>query len=209
MKDRFNLSLWAINHRQLVWFLMAMLIIVGSLSYTRLGRNEDPVFSIKTMLIQTKWPGATIDETMNQVTERIERKLQETPNIDYVRSFTTPGSSTIFVNLKGSTPASEVPNSWYQVRKKIGDIKSTLPQGVVGPFFNDEFGDTYGIIYAFTADGFSGRELMDYIEDIRSKLLQIPDVSKIDIIGNQEEKIYIEFSIRRLAGLGIKPPEFM
>jgi len=209
MKDRFNLSLWAINHRQLVWFLMAMLIIVGSLSYTRLGRNEDPVFSIKTMLIQTKWPGATIDETMNQVTERIERKLQETPNIDYVRSFTTPGSSTIFVNLKGTTPASEVPNSWYQVRKKIGDITGTLPQGVVGPFFNDEFGDTYGIIYAFTADGFSGRELMDYIEDIRSKLLQIPDVSKIDIIGNQEEKIYIEFSIRRLAGLGIKPPEFI
>lgn len=111
MKDRFNLSLWAINHRELVWYLMGILIIIGSLSYTRLGRNEDPVFAIKTMLVQTKWPGATIDETMNQVTERIEKKLQETPNIDYIRSFTTPGTSTIFVNLKGSTPPSEVPNS--------------------------------------------------------------------------------------------------
>ncbi len=209
MKERFNLSLWAINHRELVWYLMGMLIIVGSLSYTRLGRNEDPVFSIKTMLIHTKWPGATIDETMNQVTERIEKKLQETPNIGYVRSFTTPGSSTIFVNLNGATPASEVPNSWYQVRKKIGDIVATLPQGTIGPFFNDEFGDTYGIIYAFTADGFSGRELTDYIEDTRSKLLQIPDVSKIEILGNQDEKIYIEFSIRVLAGLGVKPSEFI
>lgn len=209
MKDRFNLSLWAINHRELVWYLMGILIIIGSLSYTRLGRNEDPVFAIKTMLVQTKWPGATIDETMNQVTERIEKKLQETPNIDYIRSFTTPGSSTIFVNLKGTTSPSEVPNSWYQVRKKIGDISLTLPQGVVGPFFNDEFGDTYGIIYAFTRDGFSERELMDYIEKVRSKLLQIADISKIDIIGNQEEKIYIEFSIRRLAGLGIRPQEFI
>ncbi len=209
MNERFNLSLWAINHRQLVWYLMAMLAIAGILSYTRLGRNEDPVFAIKTMLIQTKWPGANIDEMMNQVTERIEKKLQETPNIDYVRSFTTPGSSTIFINLKSATPASEVPNSWYQVRKKISDMNHTLPQGVIGPFFNDEFGDTYGIIYAFTADGFSGRELMDYIEDIKSRLLQIPDVSKIDIIGHQEEKIYIEFSIRRLAGLGIRPQEFI
>jgi multidrug efflux pump subunit AcrB len=209
MKERFNLSLWAINHRELVWYLMGILIIIGSLSYTRLGRNEDPVFAIKTMLVQTKWPGATIDETMNQVTERIEKKLQETPNVDYIRSFTTPGSSTIFVNLKGTTPPAEVPNSWYQVRKKIGDISFTLPQGVVGPFFNDEFGDTYGIIYAFTRDGFSERELMDYIEKVRSKLLQIADISKIDIIGNQEEKIYIEFSIRRLAGLGIRPQEFI
>ncbi|MBN8512303.1 MAG: efflux RND transporter permease subunit [Rickettsiales bacterium] len=209
MKERFNLSLWAINHREFVWYLMGILIIIGSLSYTRLGRNEDPVFAIKTMLVQTKWPGATIDETINQVTERIEKKLQETPNIDYIRSFTTPGSSTIFVNLKGSTSPSSVPNSWYQVRKKLGDIALTLPQGVVGPFFNDEFGDTYGIIYAFTADGFSGRELMNYIEEVRSKLLQIADVSKIDIIGNQEEKIYIEFSTRRLAGLGIKPQEFI
>ena len=209
MKERFNLSLWAINHRELVWYLMAMLVLVGSLSYMRLGRNEDPVFSIKTMLIQTKWPGATIDETMNQVTERIEKKLQETPNIGYVRSFTTPGSSTIFINLAGTTPASEVQNSWYQVRKKIGDIVTTLPQGTIGPFFNDEFGDTYGIIYAFTADGFSGRELIDYIEATRSKLLQIPDVSKIEILGNQDEKIYIEFSTRRLAGLGIKPSEFI
>ncbi|WP_316354108.1 efflux RND transporter permease subunit [Candidatus Trichorickettsia mobilis] len=209
MKERFNLSQWAINHRELVWYLMIMLTIAGIMSYKRLGRNEDPVFSIKTMLIQAKWPGATIDETMNQITERLEKKLQETPNIDFVRSFTTPGSSTIFVNLKGSTPAAKVPDCWYQVRKKINDIAVTLPQGVVGPFFNDEFGDTYGIIYAFTADGFSGRELTDYIEDIRSKLLQIADVSKIEILGNQDEKVYLEFSTRRLAGLGLKPMEFI
>lgn len=129
MKERFNLSLWAISHRELVWYLMGMLIIVGSLSYTRLGRNEDPVFSIKTMLIHTKWPGATIDETINQVTERIEKKLQETPHIGYIRSFTTPGASTIFVNLEGTTPASQVANSWYQVRKKIGDITATMAFG--------------------------------------------------------------------------------
>jgi len=134
MKERFNLSLWAINHRELVWYLMAMLVLVGSLSYMRLGRNEDPVFSIKTMLIQTKWPGATIDETMNQVTERIEKKLQETPNIGYVRSFTTPGSSTIFVNLAGTTPASEVQNSWYQVRKKLEILSLPYHKELLGRF---------------------------------------------------------------------------
>jgi multidrug efflux pump subunit AcrB len=209
MKERFNLSLWAINHSQLVWFLIVMTIIAGSLSYNRLGRNEDPVFVIKTMLVQIRWPGANIDDTMNQVTDRIEKKLQEIPNIDYVRSFTTPGLSTIFINLKGSTPPSSVPNSWYQVRKKISDITITLPQGVVGPFFNDEFGDTYGIIYGFTADGFSERELMDHVENVRSALLEIEDVSKIDIIGDQDEKVYIEFSVRRLAGLGINPAEFI
>ncbi len=137
------------------------------------------------------------------MTERIERKLQETRGLDFLRSYTTPGLTTIFVNLKGSTTAAEVPDVWYQVRKNVGDIRQTLPAGVVGPGFNDDFGDTFGLIYGFTADGFTHRELRDYVEDIRSRLLNVPDVSKIEIIGAQDEQIFIEFSTKQLAGLGI------
>ena len=169
----------------------------------KLGRNEDPSFVIKTMVVQAAWPGATIDETLKQVTERLERKLQETPQLDYIRSFTRPGLTTIFVNLKGSATAREVPDIWYHVRKSIGDIRPTLPAGVVGPGFNDDFGDTFGIIYGFTADGFTQRELRDYVEDIRSKLLHVPDVSKIEILGAQDERIFVEFSMEELANLGI------
>ncbi|MEZ0168048.1 efflux RND transporter permease subunit [Microvirga sp. TS319] len=199
----FNLSEWAIRHRSLVAYFMLVLVIAGIGSYFRLGRSEDPAFTIKTMVVQALWPGATIDDTLLQVTERLERKLQETPNLDYLRSYTTAGQTTIFVNLKGATPAAQVPDIWYQVRKKIGDIRNTLPQGIVGPGFNDEFGDTYGIVYGFTADGFTHRELRDYVEDVRSRLLQVPDVSKIDVIGAQDERIYVEFSTAQLAGLGI------
>src|SRR6188472_4436160 len=188
-----NLSEWALKHRSLVAYIMIVAVIAGVLSYFRLGRSEDPTFIIKTMVVQANWPGATINETLKQVTERLERKLQETPNLDYLRSYTNAGQSTIFVNLKGSTPGKAIPDIWYQVRKKIGDIRNTLPQGTVGPGFNDEFGDTFGIVYGFTADGFSHRELKDYVEDVRSRLLQVPDVSKIDIIGAQDEKIYVEF----------------
>ena len=199
----FNLSEWAIGHRSFVAYLMLVVMIAGAGSYFRLGRNEDPTFTIKTMVVQTQWPGATVTDTIQQVTERIERKLQETPGLDYVRSYTTAGQSTIFVNRKGSTPAAKVPDIWYQVRKKVGDIRGTLPQGVVGPGFNDEFGDTFGIVYGFTADGFTHRELKDYVDDVRSKLLQVPDVSKIEVLGAQDERIYVEFSTDRLAGLGL------
>jgi len=199
----FNLSEWAIGHRSFVAYLMLAVLIAGIGSYFELGRNEDPTFTIKTMVVQTDWPGATVSDTLQQVTERIERKLQETPGLDYVRSYTTAGQSVIFVNLKGSTPASKVPDIWYQVRKKVGDIKASLPQGVVGPGFNDEFGDTFGIVYGFTADGFSHRELKDYVDEVRSTLLQVPDVSKIEILGAQDERIYVEFSTERLAGLGL------
>src|SRR5271168_4535881 len=144
-----------------------------------------------------------MDDTLQQVTERIERKLQETRGLDFLRSYTIPGRTTIFVNLKGSTKASEVPDIWYQVRKNMSDIRGTLPAGVVGPGFNDDFGDTFGLIYAFTADGFSHRELRDYVEDIRSRLLQVSDVSKIEILGAQDEQIFVEFSTSELAGLGI------
>jgi len=176
---------------------------VGLLSYYRLGRNEDPAFTFRTMVVQAAWPGATLNDTLDQVTERIERKLQETPHLDFLRSFTSAGVITIFVTLQGSTPANEVPDIWYHVRKSVGDIRHTLPSGVVGPGFNDEFGDTFGIIYGFTADGFTHRELRDYVEDVRSKLLSVPDVSKIEILGAQDEKIFVEFSMKELASLSV------
>jgi multidrug efflux pump len=199
-----NLSDWALKHRSFIIFAMIAIVIAGLSSYFRLGRSEDPAFTFRTMIVQAAWPGATLDDTLTQVTERLERKLQETKGLDYLRSYTSPGLTTIFVNLKGSTSAKEVPDIWYQVRKKVGDMRRTLPQGVVGPGFNDDFGDTYGLIYAFTADnGFSHRELRDQVEDIRSKLLQVPDVSKIEILGAQDEQIYVEFSTRQLAGMGI------
>jgi len=200
---RFNLSEWALNHRSLVVYLMIVAVAAGVLSYFRLGRSEDPSFIIKTMVVQAAWPGATVEDTLNQVTERLERQLQETPNLDFLRSYTTAGVTTIFVNLKGSTSAKDVSDTWYHVRKSIGDIRPTLPAGVVGPGFNDEFGDTFGIIYGFTADGFTHRELRDYVEEVRSKLLNLPDVSKIEILGAQDEQIFVEFSMKGLASLGI------
>jgi multidrug efflux pump subunit AcrB len=200
---RFNLSQWAIGHRSLVAYLMLIVAVAGISSYLRLGRSEDPDFTVKTMVVQAAWPGATVSDTLEQVTDRLERKLQETPNLDYVKSYTIPGQTTIFVNLKDSTPPAQVPDIWYQVRKKVADIRSTLPQGLVGPGFNDEFGDTYGIVYGFTANGFTHRELRDYVEDVRKQLLQLPDISKIDILGAQDERVYVEFSTEKLAGLGI------
>ncbi len=198
-----NLSEWALKHRSFVIFMMIAVTVAGLASYFRLGRSEDPAFTFRTMIVQASWPGATLDDTLQQVTERLERKLQETKGLDYLRSYTSPGVTTIFVNLKGATTASEVPDIWYQVRKNIGDIRHTLPAGIVGPGFNDDFGDTYGLIYGFTADGFTHRELRDYVEDIRSRLLQVLDVSKIEILGAQDEQIFVEFSTQQLAGLGI------
>ncbi len=199
----FNLSDWALKHRSFIVFIMIAVTLGGLGSYFRLGRAEDPPFTFRTMIVQAGWPGATMDDTLQQVTERLERKLQETRGLDFLRSYTSPGLTTIFVNLKGSTPPSEVPDIWYQVRKNIGDIHRTLPAGVVGPGFNDDFGDTYGLIYGFTADGFTHRELRDHVEDIRSRLLQVPDVSKIELLGAQDEEIFVEFSTQQLAGLGI------
>jgi multidrug efflux pump subunit AcrB len=198
-----NLSAWALRHRSFVIYLMMVSMIGGVLAYARLGRDEDPPFVIKTMIVTAAWPGATIEDTMQQLTDRLERTLQETPHLDFIRSSTSPGRVVIFVNLKGDTPASAVPDVWYDVRKNIGDMRHTLPQGVVGPFFNDQFGDTYGLIYGFTADGFTERELRDYVEEVRSRLLQVPDVSKIEEIGAQDERIFVEFSMQQLAGLGI------
>ncbi|MCG3197582.1 MAG: Cobalt-zinc-cadmium resistance protein CzcA [bacterium] len=204
-----NLSEWAIRHKSLVIYFMLVSIVAGVSAYVSLGRNEDPEFTVKTIVVQTLWPGATQEETMQQVTDRIEKKLQETPNLYYLKSYTLAGQSTVFVNLLESTPKKDVPEFKYQIRKKVGDIKQTLPQGVVGPFFNDEFGDTYGIIYGFMADGFSHRELRDYVEQARSRMLQVKDVSKAEILGAQDERIYIEFSTLRLAELGMDRMELI
>jgi multidrug efflux pump subunit AcrB len=199
----FNLSEWALKNRSLTIYLMIIAVLAGGFAYFRLGRAEDPSFVIKTMVVSAAWPGATVDDMLKQVTERLERKLQETPKVDFLRSFTRDGVTTIFVNLKDSTPAREIPDLWYHVRKSIGDIRHTLPAGIVGPFFDDDFGDTFGIIYGFTADGFTHRELRDQAETIRSRLLHVADVSKIEILGAQDERIFIEFSIKELASLGI------
>jgi len=143
----FNPTEWAIRHKALVIYFMIVCLVAGFSAYQHLGRNEDPEFTVKTMVVQTLWPGATQEETMQQVTDRIEKKLQDTPNLYYLKSYTVAGTSTVFVYLLESTPKKDVPDLWYQVRKKVGDIKQTLPQGIVGPFFNDESGDTYGRLF--------------------------------------------------------------
>jgi multidrug efflux pump subunit AcrB len=199
----FNLSAWAIRQRSLVIYFMLIVVAAGLLSYFRLGRSEDPSFIIKTMVVQAAWPGASMEDTLQQVTERLERTLQETSHLDNLRSYTRPGVTTIFVALDGASTAAQVADTWYQVRKRVADMRHTLPAGVVGPGFNDEFGDTFGLIYGFTADGFSHRELRDYVEAARSKLLQVPDVSQIQILGAQDERIFVEFSVQQLAALGI------
>ncbi|MEE4147073.1 MAG: efflux RND transporter permease subunit [Halieaceae bacterium] len=204
-----NLSEWALAKRSLVVFLMIVAVIAGTISFTQLGRGEDPAFTFRTMVVGAAWPGATVEETLQQVTERLERTLQETDHLERVRSYTTAGQTTIFVDLQQSTPPSAVEDIWYQVRKNVGDMRQTLPAGVLGPFFNDDFGSTFGIIYAFTADGFTFRELRDYVEATRSRLLQVPDVSKIEVLGAQDEQIYIEFSTEKLAGLRLDLPTIM
>ncbi len=204
-----NLSEWALSKRSLVLFLMIVAVVAGALSFVRLGRAEDPAFTVRTMVVAAGWPGATVEETLKQVTERLERTLQETRDLERVRSYTVAGQTTIFVELKQTTAPGQVRDIWYQVRKNVGDMRLTLPQGVVGPFFDDDFGDTYGIIYAFTVDGFDFRELRDQVEAARSRLLQVPDVSKIEVLGQQDEQIFIEFSTERLAGLRLDVPSII
>lgn len=200
---RFNLSDWALQHRSLVWYFMLVASVAGLFSYFNLGRAEDPDFTIKTMIIQARWPGATVEDMVGQVTDRIEKKLEEIDAFDYAKSLNTPGTTTIFVNLKETAKAKDIPALWVKIRNMIGDIKSQLPDGVIGPTFNDSFGDVYGNVYAFTADGFSQRQLRDYVEQVRAKILAIPDIGKVDLIGAQDEVIYLEFSTRQIAALGL------
>jgi len=202
---RFNVSEWALKHQTLVLYFMLALSVAGIFAYLKLGQNEDPAFTFKVMVVRTLWPGASAKEVEQEVTERIEKKLQETPWFDFTRSYSKAGESMIFVTLKDYTPPKDVPDAWYQVRKKVADIRGQLPAGVRGPFFNDEFGDTFGTIYAFTADGYSFAELRDHVENVRRQLLLVPDVGKVDVLGEQVEKIWIELSHKKLATLGIEP----
>jgi multidrug efflux pump len=204
---RFNLSEWAITHRALVLFMIIVLGAAGAYSYVNLGRAEDPSFTIKTMVVNVSWPGATASEMQLQVADKIEKKLQELPYLDRVESYSQPGVSFIQVYLIDRTPPSKVKELWYQVRKKVGDIKGDLPAGVVGPNFNDEYGDVYSAIYMLTADGRSLADLKARAEDIRQRLLRVPNVNKVDLIGEQPEKIFIELSHAKLATLGITPQQ--
>ncbi|HZP67093.1 MAG TPA: efflux RND transporter permease subunit [Rudaea sp.] len=200
---RFNLSEWALNNQSLLRYFIVVLAVLGVWSYFGLGQSEDPPFTFKVMVVQTQWPGATAAEITEQVTEKIEKKLQEIPELDYLRSYSRPGESQVFVVIKDSLPASSVPDVFYQVRKKIGDIRYTLPPGVQGPFFNDEFGDTFGNIFALTGDGYTDAQLRDYAERLKLELLRVPNVAKVELIGLQDEKIYIELSNAKLAMLGV------
>jgi len=200
---RFNLSEWALRNQPLVRYFIVLLALIGAWSYIGLGQSEDPPFTFKVMVVRTQWPGATAAEITEQVTEKIEKKLQEIPELDFLRSYSRPGESQVFVVIKDSIPPARVPDVFYQVRKKIGDVRYTLPPDILGPSFNDEFGDTFGNIYALTGDGFSDAQLRDYAERLKLELLRVPDVAKVDLLGLQDEKIYIEVSNAKLATLGV------
>lgn len=199
----FNLSQWALEHIPLTRYLMVVLLLGGVISYMNLGQDEDPPFTFRVMVVRAIWPGATAVQMAEQVTDKLEKKLQETPYIDEIKSYSKPGETLILVQLRESTPPRETAASWYQVRKKIGDIRGTLPAGVVGPFFNDEFGDTYGSIFALSGDGFTYAEMKDYADFVRQQLLQVALVSKVEQFGVQDEKVNIEFSHKKFAQLGV------
>ena len=201
--SRFNISRWALDHPGLTRYLMLVLLVLGTAAYFQLGQDEDPPFTFRAMVVQSFWPGASALQMAEQVTDKIEKSLQEVPYADKIRSYTKPGESLTILQLKDSSPAKDVTNSWYQARKRIGDMRSTLPTGVIGPVFNDDFGDVYGSIFALSADGFSREELRVYTERVRQQLLRVPDVAKVGVFGAQAEKVFIEISQKRLAQLGL------
>ncbi|MEW5545925.1 efflux RND transporter permease subunit [Pseudomonas soli] len=199
----FNLSAWALRNRQIVLFLMILLAAIGAISYTKLGQSEDPPFTFKAMVIRTLWPGATAEEVARQVTERIEKKLMETGEYERIVSFSRPGESQVTFMARDSMHSAHIPELWYQIRKKVADIKHTLPPEAQGPFFNDEFGTTFGNIYALTGAGFDYAVLKDYADRIQIQLQRVKDVGKVELIGLQDEKIWIELSNVKLATLGV------
>ena len=203
MSHRFNLSDWTLHHRTLVGYFLCVLAVMGIFAYGRLSQAEDPPFTFKVMVVRTLWPGATARQVEQQLTDKIEKKLQETPYIDRVSSFSRPGESTVLFFAKDNTPPAQVPDVYYQVRKKIGDIRHTLPAGIQGPFFNDEYGDVFGNIYALTAEGLDYPQLKDLAERIRDDLLRVPNVGKVEIFGIQDEKIFVDLANAKLATLGI------
>lgn len=201
--SRFNLSRWALEHQPLTRYLLAALLLGGLFAFFQLGQDEDPPFTFRVMVVQAFWPGATAEQIAVQVTDKIERQLQDVPYADKIRSFSKPGETTVVLQLRDTAPAKDTAQIWYSARKKIGDIVQTLPAGVRGPFFNDEFGDVYGSIYALSADGFNYKELREYADLARQQLLRVPSVAKVALIGLQDEKVYIEFNQARFAQLGL------
>ncbi|MDT4289976.1 efflux RND transporter permease subunit [Methylomonas sp. MO1] len=199
----FNLSEWVLKHRSFTGFMLALVVLGGLFAYFKLGQQEDPPFTFRIMVVKTLYPGATALEVEQQLTDRLEKKIQELPNLDYLRSYSKPGESVIFVTPREDTPPKDIPELWYQVRKKVDDIRMTLPPGSIGPFFNDEFGDTYSLIYAFSGEGFSYADLKQAADSVRQQLLRVKAVEKVDLIGVQDEKIFVEFSDKKLAELGL------
>ncbi|WP_324779538.1 efflux RND transporter permease subunit [Thiobacillus sedimenti] len=204
---RGNLSRWAIEHPALVRFFIVLILLVGVRAYFHLGQAEDPPFTFKTMLVQARWPGATAQEVSEQLTERIEKRLQEMPELDFVQSYAKAGETALFVTLKETVRGRDVADAWYRVRKKIGDLKGELPAGVEGPFFNDEFGDTFGSIYAFTGDGFSRADLRRAAEEAQREVRRLPNVGKVELFGIVPEKIYLEVPAQKLATLDLTPQQ--
>ncbi|MCX7257522.1 MAG: efflux RND transporter permease subunit [Polaromonas sp.] len=199
----FNLSRWALEHPALTRYLLVVLMVLGFAAYFQLGQDEDPPFTFRAMVVRSYWPGATAQQVAEQVTDKLERTLQEVPYADKIRSYSKPGESLIIFQIKDSSKPGDVPNVWYSVRKKIADMQGTLPGGVQGPFFNDDFGDVYGVIYALESDGFNYAETKVFADDVRQQLLRVRDVSKVELFGVQDEKIFIEISQKRLAQLGL------
>ncbi len=200
---KFNLSRWALEHGALTRYLLLVLMVLGFASYFQLGQDEDPPFTFRAMVVRTYWPGATAQQVAEQVTDKLERTLQEVPFSDKIRSYSKPGESQIIFQIKDSSRPAEVASTWDSVRKKIGDMRSTLPGGIQGPFFNDDFGDVYGVIYALESDGFNYAEVKTFADDVRQQLLRVPNVSKVELFGVQDEKVFIEISQKRLAQLGL------
>jgi multidrug efflux pump subunit AcrB len=203
----FNLSAWALRHQQLVIFLIGLMTLFGVIGYTQLAQSEDPPFTFRTMVIKTYWPGAASRDVQEQITDRIGRQLQAAPYVDNIKSYSRPGESMIFFAMKDSAPVKEVPETWYQVRKKVGDIRATLPKGAVGPFFNDEFGDVYTNIYALEGDGFTPAQLHDYADKLRTVLLRVPGVAKVEYFGDPDQHIFVEISNAQLTRLSITPQQ--
>ena len=200
---KFNLSRWALEHGPLTRYLLLVLMVLGFASYFQLGQDEDPPFTFRAMVVRTYWPGATAQQVAEQVTDKLERTLQEVPFADKIRSYSKPGESQIIFQIKDSSRPAEVANAWYAVRKKIGDMRGTLPGGIQGPFFNDDFGDVYGVIYALESEGFDPAEVKTFADNVRQQLLRVPYVSKVELFGVQDEKVFIEISQKRLAQLGL------
>ena len=205
--DRLNLSAWALRNQALVLYFILLTVLAGAFAYTRLGQSEDPPFTFKVMLVRSTWPGASAQEMAQQVTDKIEKKLQELPAIDYTSSYSRPGESVVFIVIRDDTFSEKIPELWYQVRKKIGDIRHTLPAGLQSLTFNDEFSDVYGTMYAITADGLTPQQLKRQAEWVRARLLKLPDIEKVDLFGEQSQRIIIEISNQKLTSLGISPAQ--